>query len=120
MQRALMQYFQPQYQAMAIKALKKAGREDLIGYDKHCLVAPMRMRPDGDAIGERPRGYRPERRPAGRSAGGDARRENRHERVERRDERRSQPKHGGNPARGEQRGGRSGGPERGGARGRRR
>jgi len=40
MQRALMQYFQPQNQALVIKALLKIGRDDLIGYDKRCLVPP--------------------------------------------------------------------------------
>ncbi len=42
MQRALMQYFMPQYRAMARKALIKAGREDLIGYGKDALVPPER------------------------------------------------------------------------------
>ncbi|HWS29163.1 MAG TPA: YgiQ family radical SAM protein [Clostridia bacterium] len=42
MQRALMQYFMPQYRAMARKALIKAGREDLVGYGKDALVPPER------------------------------------------------------------------------------
>ena len=42
MQRALMQYFQPQNHAMVIKALRKAGREDLIGFEARCLVPPLR------------------------------------------------------------------------------
>ena len=40
MQRALMQYFMPQYRDLARKALQKAGREDLIGFGKHALVPP--------------------------------------------------------------------------------
>ena len=40
MQRALMQYFMPQYRDLARKALEKAGREDLIGFGKHALVPP--------------------------------------------------------------------------------
>ena len=40
MQRALMQYFLPQYRDLARTALIKAGREDLIGYGKHALVPP--------------------------------------------------------------------------------
>jgi radical SAM superfamily enzyme YgiQ (UPF0313 family) len=42
MQRALMQYFMPQYRTMARKALIKAGREDLIGFGKNALVPPER------------------------------------------------------------------------------
>ena len=40
MQRALMQYFMPQYRDLARTALQKAGREDLIGFGKHALVPP--------------------------------------------------------------------------------
>ncbi len=42
MQRALMQCFMPRYRALARKALIKAGREDLIGFGKDCLVPPGR------------------------------------------------------------------------------
>ena len=40
MQRALMQFRAPQNQALVRKALRLAGREDLIGYDRECLVRP--------------------------------------------------------------------------------
>ena len=40
MQRALMQYFMPQYRAKARAALIKAGREDLIGFGRDALVPP--------------------------------------------------------------------------------
>lgn len=40
MQRALLQYFNPKYTAMARRALIKAGREDLIGYHKDALIRP--------------------------------------------------------------------------------
>ena len=40
MQRALMQYWLPKNQAIVRKALRKAGRQDLIGYEKKCLVRP--------------------------------------------------------------------------------
>lgn len=40
MQRALLQYFRPQNQRRVIEALQKAGRTDLIGSDKKCLVEP--------------------------------------------------------------------------------
>ena len=40
MQRALLQYFMPKNKALVEKALIKAGRRDLIGYGKECLIAP--------------------------------------------------------------------------------
>lgn len=40
MQRALMQFFMPQYRSLARKALKKADRDDLIGFGKDALVPP--------------------------------------------------------------------------------
>ncbi len=40
MQRALLQYKKPENAALVRKALIKAGREDLIGYGKECLVRP--------------------------------------------------------------------------------
>ena len=47
MQRALMQYKNPQNQPLVRKALRIARREDLIGYGKQCLVPPERdMRDD--------------------------------------------------------------------------
>ena len=42
MQRALMQYRLPNNYKLVYEALKKAGREDLIGFDKHCLIRPPR------------------------------------------------------------------------------
>ena len=41
MQRALLQYFIPENKPAVIKALIKAGRKDLIGSGKNCLVTPM-------------------------------------------------------------------------------
>lgn len=38
MQRALLQYFNPKNKELVIEALKKAGRTDLIGTGKNCLV----------------------------------------------------------------------------------
>ena len=40
MQRALMQYWEPRNRDLVRQALHMAHREDLIGYDKHCLVRP--------------------------------------------------------------------------------
>lgn len=39
-QRALLQYYKPENRKFVLSALKKAGRTDLIGYGKNCLVAP--------------------------------------------------------------------------------
>ena len=38
LQRALLQYFQPRNHSLVLEALRKAGREDLIGSSPHCLV----------------------------------------------------------------------------------
>lgn len=40
MQRALMQYALPRNRELVLEALKKAGREELIGYGPGCLVPP--------------------------------------------------------------------------------
>jgi uncharacterized radical SAM protein YgiQ len=40
MQRALLQYFIPKNRALVSEALKKAGRPDLIGFSKECLIKP--------------------------------------------------------------------------------
>ena len=40
LQRALMQWRKPQNRALVKEALQKTGREDLIGYGKHCLIRP--------------------------------------------------------------------------------
>lgn len=40
MQRALLQYRDPKNYALVVEALRRAGREDLIGYGPHCLVRP--------------------------------------------------------------------------------
>ena len=37
MQRALMHYFKPYNRELVLKALQKAGREDLIGFESDCL-----------------------------------------------------------------------------------
>ena len=40
MQRALIQYRNPKNYELVVEALTKAGRTDLIGFDKKCLVRP--------------------------------------------------------------------------------
>ena len=42
MQRALIQYRNPKNYNLVYKALKQAGREDLIGFDKYSLIKPKR------------------------------------------------------------------------------
>ena len=45
MQRALMQFRAPRNQPLVRKALRLAGREDLIGFGRQCLVPPGEARP---------------------------------------------------------------------------
>ena len=40
MQRALIQYRNPKNYYLVKEALEKAGRQDLIGFEKHCLIRP--------------------------------------------------------------------------------
>ena len=42
MQRALIQYRDPKNYELVLEALHKAGRMDLVGYDRHCLIRPRR------------------------------------------------------------------------------
>ena len=55
MQRALLQYFQPEKQQLVRRALRFAGRGDLIGFGPECLVVPenreRRSDPEGAARG---------------------------------------------------------------------
>ena len=43
MQRALIQYRDPKNYNLVLEALKKAGRMDLVGYDRHCLLRPKKQ-----------------------------------------------------------------------------
>lgn len=43
MQRALIQYRNPKNYELVCEALKLAGREDLIGFGKHCLIKPRKL-----------------------------------------------------------------------------
>ncbi len=40
MQRALIQYRNPANYELVLEALQKAGRMDLVGFDRHCLIRP--------------------------------------------------------------------------------
>ena len=74
-QRALLQFNRPQNAPLVRKALREAGREDLIGYSAHCLVRPSekgsapdrKSRPNGR--GSRPHPQKSEKKKAGRPSG---------------------------------------------------
>lgn len=54
MQRALIQYRNPENYELVKEALLKAGRADLIGFDKHCLIKPRKMkRPEDEKSGKK-------------------------------------------------------------------
>lgn len=44
MQRALLQWRRPEKRQLVLAALRKAGREDLIGFGKKCLIHPVQHR----------------------------------------------------------------------------
>ena len=50
MQRALLQYRRPQNYRLVYEALMQAGREDLIGFDKKCLIKPKGEKQNGENI----------------------------------------------------------------------
>ena len=62
MQRALMQFSYPQNYELVKKALRKAGREDLIGYLPHCLIAPRNMTQRPKHIKKQREGHTPTKR----------------------------------------------------------
>lgn len=57
MQRALIQYRNPKNYDLVLEALKSAGREDLIGFDKKCLIRPRKLSNE-DKVDNRPNSYR--------------------------------------------------------------
>ena len=78
MQRALIQYRDPKNYQLVRKALERAGRRDLIGYDKRCLIRPtapkaadMRgERSPGQSIGKKKPGNRDQSKQAAASGSG--------------------------------------------------
>ncbi len=44
MQRALIQYRDPKNRDLVLEALKKAGRMDLVGFERHCLIRPRKLK----------------------------------------------------------------------------
>ena len=61
-QRALLQYYRPENRRLVLAALRRAGRQDLIGTGPNCLVPPE---PSAGGRGGRnaPAGRRPEKKP---------------------------------------------------------
>ena len=57
LQRALLQWKRPELRRLVVEALHRAGREDLIGYGKGCLVRPLAGRTEE----KRPNGCHPHR-----------------------------------------------------------
>ena len=53
MQKALMMYRKPENYDLVKEALIKAGRQDLIGFYKKCLIAPRKMDRKGEHQGQR-------------------------------------------------------------------
>lgn len=53
MQKALMMYRKPENYDLVKEALIKAGRQNLIGFDKKCLIAPRKMDRKGEHQGQR-------------------------------------------------------------------
>lgn len=53
MQRALIQYRNPNNYELVQEALIKGGREDLIGFDKKCLIRPRRLKTAAEGAGGR-------------------------------------------------------------------
>ena len=71
MQRALIQYRNPKNRRLVEEALRKAGREDLIGFDRKCLIRPLREgagRPDAAKDSRRGKTTAEQSSPARRSA----------------------------------------------------
>ena len=52
MQRALIQYRNPKNYDLVVEALKQAGRTDLIGFDKKCLIRPKTGGPKSNMDGK--------------------------------------------------------------------
>lgn len=63
MQRALLQYRKPENYELVREALEKAGRTDLIGFNRKCLISPKK----GERPGDSGRSYAAK---AGKTAGG--------------------------------------------------
>ena len=52
MQRALIQYRDPDNYDLVVEALRVAHRTDLIGFDEHCLVRPRKFKSQKEGSGK--------------------------------------------------------------------
>ena len=59
MQRALIQYGRPENYLLVKEALHRAGREDLIGFGRECLIPPRPVRQDKSGAGNRKKTGKP-------------------------------------------------------------
>jgi len=105
MQRALMQYFNPNNHKLVRQALLKAGRDDLIGWGANCLIPPyVREKKAGDKSAGKPAPAGKKPVPAGKKPQTGAKKTAEHKsdrstkKTERRDARPA--KHGGGKPRG--------------------
>ncbi len=57
MQRALLQYRNPKNYDLVFEALTKAGRTDLIGFDKKCLIRPRKLASEGKSVSYKKNDY---------------------------------------------------------------
>ncbi len=73
MQRALIQYRNPENYDIVKEALLKAGREDLIGFDEKCLIPPRKIKQKSRGAGHGYNGNRTERGNKRMKAGGSGR-----------------------------------------------
>ena len=70
MQRALIQYRNPENYDLVHEALIKAGREDLIGFDEKCLIRPRKLKSEKSGKPQaRPQSGRTKPKHSGNSAG---------------------------------------------------
>lgn len=56
MQRALIQYRDPKNYDLVMEALRKEGRMDLVGFEKHCLIRPRKIDKKPDRKSEKKQG----------------------------------------------------------------
>ncbi|MGI6498405.1 MAG: YgiQ family radical SAM protein [Oscillospiraceae bacterium] len=66
LQRALLQWRRPEFRRLVIEALQKAGRDDLIGFGKQCLIRPGSGAPDQKPGLSKQKGRKKASSPAGR------------------------------------------------------
>lgn len=69
MQRALIQYKNPENYDLVKEALVKSHREDLIGFDKHCLIPPRKLAPKQHKAGNTSKKNKNQNKKSGKQRG---------------------------------------------------